>query len=144
MVGHLEEKVLLGICNGSEIPGTDAIQYKIVAASHDILSAIYKSFSIFGDNTFWNESVPHTWFHFFPFIRFVDSSIYSIRCNCYGKEQRAYITKNSIFAGNLAYCAGICLCVRHVSWFLQGAGRINKAFMERKTKHRRRREKILI
>ena len=57
MVRHLEKKVLLGICNGPEVSGTDAIQYKNYGCALDIYGTIYKSFGVlatipFGINVF--------------------------------------------------------------------------------------------
>src|SRR3989304_1605191 len=132
MVRHPEKKVLLGVRNGSEIPGTDAIQYKIMAAPPDIYGAIYKSFDVFGDYTLWDKCVSCAWRNIFYFIKLIDDRICSIRCDRYSKEQkRSYVIKNAFPAGSLTYCERICLCIRHVSWFLYGTSGSNKTFMER-------------
>src|SRR3972149_9537397 len=116
MVRHLEEKVLLGICNGSEVSGTNAIQCKIMATPLDIYGAIYKSFDVFGDYALWDKCVSCSRCNIFYFIKLIDDRICSIRCDRYSKEQkRTYVIKNAFPDGSLTYCAGICLCVRHVS-----------------------------
>ena len=119
MVRHPEKKVLLGICNGPEVSGADAIQYKIMAAPPDIYGAIYKSFDVFSDYTLWDKCVSCAWRNIFYFINLIYDRICSIRGDRYSKEQkRTYVIKNAFPDGSLTYCAGICLCVRHVSWLL--------------------------
>ena len=86
MVGHLEKEVLLGICNGPEIPGADAIQYKIMATPPDIHSPVYKSFDVFCYYTLWDKCVFCAWRNIFYFIKLIDDSICSIRFGRHGKE----------------------------------------------------------
>ena len=86
MVGHLEKEVLLGIRNGSEISGTDAIQYKIMVAPRDIYGTIYKSFGVFGDYTLWDKCVSCAQCNIFYFIKLIDDRIDSIRYDRRSKE----------------------------------------------------------
>ena len=75
--------------------------------------------TFFGDNTLWDKCVSCAWRNIFYFIKLIDDRICSIRCDRYSKEQkRTYVIKNAFPDGSLTYCAGICLCVRHVSWLL--------------------------
>ncbi len=86
MAGYLEEEVLLGICDGTEVPGADAVQGEIVAASCSVSGAIYKPFSVFGDNTFWDARVFCAGDNIFDGVMFVDDCVYALGCDSHGKE----------------------------------------------------------
>ncbi len=57
-----------------------------MAAPNDILSAIYKSFDVFGDYTLWDKCVSCAQCNIFYFIKLIDDRIYSIRYDRHSKE----------------------------------------------------------
>ena len=55
---------------------------------------------------------------FFAFIEFANDRVRPVWRNRNDKKQRPYIVKNVITISGFTDCAGVCLCVRYVSWFL--------------------------
>lgn len=86
MAGYLEEEVLLGICDGSEVSGTDAVQGEIMAASGSVSGAIYKPFGVSGDDTFWDARVFCAGDNIFDGVMLVDDCVYALGYDSHGKE----------------------------------------------------------
>ncbi len=114
----MEEEVLLGICDGIEIPSAYAFQTEIMDTSHRIYGTFCEPGCVFGNDTLRNEGILCTRIIFWNIIECINISICPDRRNRYDKNGGYRFGKNIAATGNPAYFSGICVCVRHVSWLL--------------------------